>query len=133
MFKRKYMRTILRNFIITSSRRFTRILLSRVDRFFSRDLPTFSRIPHTRAYHSCSRRSMSSSTTCKNGTRTSKIPPDLPDWPATRLEFHSHTARSALGTYMEYKTMFPWIERYSNMLAWAAEEKRQTIIILFES
>lgn len=36
----------------SSHRGVIRILSSRVDRFFSRDLPTFSRIPHTRAYHS---------------------------------------------------------------------------------
>jgi len=40
------------SFTVISSRHHTNPIVAIVDRFFSRDLPTFSRIPHTRTYHS---------------------------------------------------------------------------------
>jgi len=98
---------------------------------YHRESTDFSRAIFPRSLASLTRariilrpRRSTSSTTCNNGTRTSEISPDLPDWPTTRLEFHSHTARSTLGTYTEYKTTFPWIERYGNTSACSHRNER---------
>lgn len=52
-FRRKYVGTTSSwSFTVVSSRHHTNPIVAIVDRFFSRDLPTFSHIPHTRMYHS---------------------------------------------------------------------------------